>query len=317
MGTESDTTTPRPVGPPTETDARMHRRMRILGFLFMALFLVVPLTAGLVVYLYGPEVERDAYANLESIARMKVEQLENWLHERDSDAEVLREDHALAVTVDDWAHGRADVPEQVAVQARLAIQRRQYHLSSVMVLTPELRPLLSIGNETAVDTQTNLLAQGPDAFRVHRSPLYRMEDGRPGMQWLVPLVRREGGVEKIAGFIVLRVNAHDFVYPLVQTWPTASPSGETLLVRRVGDEVEFINELRHRRGSALKLSFGLNTTSLPAAEAVRSPVPGIIEGLDYRKVAVLAAYRPVRGTDWRVVTKIDHDEILGPLYRLA
>ena len=55
------------------TDASTRKRMRILCFLFLALFLVVPLTAGLVIYLYGPEVEREAYANLKSIAHLKAE----------------------------------------------------------------------------------------------------------------------------------------------------------------------------------------------------------------------------------------------------
>jgi PAS domain S-box-containing protein len=137
------------------------------------------------------------------------------------------------------------------------------------------------------------------------------------MQWLIPMVRHTTDGAVLVGYTVLHINAHDFVYPLVQSWPTASPSGETLLVRRVGNTVEFINELRHRKGTALKLSFALDTQNLPAAEAVRSPVPGTVEGLDYRKILVLAAYRPVRGTDWHIVTKVNHDEVLASLYRLA
>jgi PAS domain S-box-containing protein len=42
-----------------------------------------------------------------------------------------------------------------------------------------------------------------------------------------------------------------------------------------------------------------------------------MEGKDYRGVSVLAATRPVIGTPWHLVAKIDRDEVLAPLRNLV
>jgi len=42
-------------------------------------------------------------------------------------------------------------------------------------------------------------------------------------------------------------------FPLIQSWPTPSKSSETLLIRKEGDSVIFLNELRHRYNTSLNL----------------------------------------------------------------
>ena len=49
------------------------------------------------------------------------------------------------------------------------------------------------------------------------------------------------------GVVVLRTDAQKLLLPMLQTWPTPSPTAETVLVRRDGDEVVFLNELRYRK----------------------------------------------------------------------
>src|SRR3546814_9997205 len=63
----------------------------------------------------------------------------------------------------------------------------------------------------------------------------------------VPLRLADVGSEVADGVLLLRLNPVQYLYPMVQTWPTTSASAETLLVRRDGDSVLFLNELRHRR----------------------------------------------------------------------
>jgi hypothetical protein len=41
--------------------------------------------------------------------------------------------------------------------------------------------------------------------------------------------------------------------PWIQSWPIPSASGESLLVRRDGDTVLFLNDLRHRENVAMNL----------------------------------------------------------------
>ncbi|MBZ0157261.1 MAG: hypothetical protein K8I29_13750, partial [Alphaproteobacteria bacterium] len=121
-----------------------------------------------------------------------------------------------------------------------------------------------------------------------------------------------GGSRNSAGVLFLRINPYDFLYPFIQSWPTPSPTAETLLVRSGGDKVVFLNELRHKKGTVLQLRLPLDEKSLPAAMAVRGE-EGVREGVDYRGVKVLAALRRVAGSPWNIVSKIDTEEVYAPL----
>ena len=74
----------------------------------------------------------------------------------------------------------------------------------------------------------------------------RQRRAAPGIRLdlLVPI--RDGAAQpdasgRLIGVILLRMNPDDFLYPLIRSWPTASKSAETLLVRREGDEIVFLN----------------------------------------------------------------------------
>ena len=57
--------------------------------LFSGLLLIVPLIGGLYVFLHIPQIEQDAYSNLSAIAKLNAEHVEDWMHEREADLEVI------------------------------------------------------------------------------------------------------------------------------------------------------------------------------------------------------------------------------------
>lgn len=87
-------------------------------------------------------------------------------------------------------------------------------------------------------------------------------------------------------------------------------------MRREGDEVVFMTPLRHSDAPPLALRKPVSLPELPAAQAVRHGM-GVLEGVDYRGVAVLSAFRPIEGTDWHIVGKTDVAEVMAPLARQA
>jgi PAS domain S-box-containing protein len=121
---------------------------------------------------------------------------------------------------------------------------------------------------------------------------------------------------EIAGFVFLRINPADFLYPMIQSWPTPSPSAETLLVKRDGEKVLFLNELRHRQNTALTFSLSMHDPELPAAMAA-SGKTGVMIGRDYRGVAVWSVSRSIPGTSWSIVAKVDREEIEHPIRHSA
>ena len=110
--------------------------------------------------------------------------------------------------------------------------------------------------------------------------------------------------------LILRTDAEQFLYPFVQSWPTPSRSAETLLVRRDGDDVLFLNKLRHRPDPALTLRIPLSRSDTACVQAALGKT-GAFEGRDNRGVEVLAEILPVPGSPWFMVAKVDADEILA------
>ncbi len=140
-------------------------------------------------------------------------------------------------------------------------------------------------------------------------------DGAIRLDIFVPIKARDA-IGPAAGVLLLRVDPADFLFPLIQTWPVSSASAETLLIRREGDEVVYLNDLRHRQGTALRLRFPVSDPDLPASRAARGE-SGQWTGVDYRGVPVLAAVRPIPQSPWFMVAKVDLAEIRAPLRRDA
>ena len=65
----------------------------------------------------------------------------------------------------------------------------------------------------------------------------------------------------LLALVLLELDARRFLFPLVKSWPTPSHTAETLLVRREGNEVLFLNDLRYRPDAAFAFRFpGLSET---------------------------------------------------------
>ena len=154
------------------------------------------------------------------------------------------------------------------------------------------------------------------AQKVVFSDLYRDNNSKVLLTVLAPLLLIKGKAKVSVGVILIRIEPYLFLYPLIKSWPTPSQTGETELIRREGNEVIFLNELRHRENIPFNLRFPLDEPNLVAAMIARGK-EGIVEGLDYRGVPVLAAAGLIPGTPWFLVAKVDAHEIYTPLKKLS
>jgi two-component system sensor kinase len=169
------------------------------------------------------------------------------------------------------------------------------------------------GKEILGPGAKKLVAEAMRTRKVIFSDLYRNKTTRViRLSVVVPLLGSRGHETLPVGALILRIDPFHFLYPLIQTWPTQSPTAETLLIRREGDGVLFLNELRHQKNTALSLQLPVGRKTLPAAMAVMGQ-QGIVEGLDYRGVPVLAALRAIPDSSWFLVAKVDRSEVFAPI----
>lgn len=285
--------------------------------LFVALVLIVPACGITIIKLYGSQIEHQAYANLDAIAKLKAEQIENWLYERQGDGKELMSSESLIKHIEQFRQQQTAASREF-IQKRFETLRSSYGYSSVLLLNPSGQLLFASGTDLdiPVDFQ-QLLHQSIIAKQGQRGDFYRDGQGNVHLDWIIPILMTDTQGEHAIASVVLRTTAQSFIFPLIQTWPTASPSAETLLVRLDGESALFLNTLRHRTDTALLLRLPLNESKLPAAIAILSGKTGSIKGLDYRDVEVLGVYRPIKNTNWHIIAKIDHDEILTPLNQLV
>jgi two-component system sensor histidine kinase/response regulator len=141
---------------------------------------------------------------------------------------------------------------------------------------------------------------------------YRNEhDQRIYLTILVPILDEQNGNRAI-GLLALRIDPKTYFYPFINRWPTPSRTAETLIVRREGNDALFLNELRFQKNAALNLRIPLKNTQTPAVKAALGQ-EGIVEGIDYRGVPVIADIRYVPNSPWFLVARIDISEVYTPL----
>lgn len=287
--------------------------------LLAALALLLPLTGWMVVRIQGPKAEADAYANLAAIARLKTDQIENWLGERHKNAEMLSADAVFAQSVVGLqTYPASSTAQLAAILQRFSLLRTAFDYDTIDLLALDGQVLASMaGPVESTPRYDGFLPRLMQAEQAVRLDLNVNAQGQAQLRWLLPIYDVSKAERRLIAVVLMGISPDRFLFPVIQTWPTSSPSGETLLVNREGDQAVFMNELRHRSGTAMKLRLPLADAKLPAAVALRASEPGLVQGEDHRKVPVLAAYRPVAGTDWRVVAKIDRAEVLEPVHVLA
>jgi len=252
---------------------------------------------------------------LAAIVDLKIEQIVAWRDEKIADATTFMEDRFLAERVNEWLSGNPAPGLREEILHRLEGLKSAYQFIGVFLIDihgevraaipPESAPLCSVSK--------SLVNEALRTKRVVFSDLYRDEQTwEVHLSILSPLLVHRGPDLVTVGVILIRIDPYQFLYPLAQSWPAPSQSAEIVLVRREGDEVIYLNELRHQKNAPLTLRRSLNEPGLPAALAARGR-QGIFEGIDYRGVPVVGALGQVPETPWFFVGKIDTQEIYAPL----
>ena len=294
-----------------------NRSRRRFLYYFLALFIGLAVSIAAIGYAYYEKeaklIKKAKQDELSAIADLKVGEIANWRAERLGDAAVLYDNRVFSNLVLQWlaSPGSSDAEEEVRWWLNSLKKRYDYESILFIDAAGELRLSIPDGSHIGHSAREILdKAAGADRpffLDLHRSA---MHDG-VHLGLVIPVFSSSTD-HSLSGVVILRVDPRRFLYPLVQSWPTPSDSAETLLVRREGDEVVFLNELRFRKDTALTMRLPASLPDLPAAQAVTGNV-GPIEGVDYRGVPVLACYRAVSGSPWFLVAKVDQEEIYSPV----
>ncbi|MBI1206444.1 MAG: PAS domain S-box protein [Azospirillum sp.] len=257
-------------------------------------------------------LRRDAESALETVGRFKVEQIVQWRERMLDDAAVISQSPFLRHAVTSWLTGRGeDLKTQLL--ARFRSLTEHYRYSDVLLVDANGRIRLSLNDRTGVlDPITRITLDHAMMAGVPALTDLHLDRGEelPKIESIAPFSEWDAPDPSATAALVLITDAGKFLYPMLQSWPDRSPSAETVLVRRDGDSVLFLNQLRHMKETALKLRIPRDHLDLPANQAV-SGIRGIAGGTDYRGVKVLSALSAIPDSPWFMIAKIDEAEALA------
>jgi PAS domain S-box-containing protein len=259
-------------------------------------------------------IKQEKQNELLAICDLKVKQISAWHRERLGGAEVLFENYQLVQQLRQWLKSREKSAVMEEILGWMSSFRGHFDYGSIFLLDEKGRVCLYASeayDEVGPYVQT-FVKEAIESRKVMWIDLYRDETDRHiHLDILVPLVPRESdGLP--SGVLLLRINPYQFLYSYIQTWPTPSPTAESLLIRREEITVLFLNELRHQKNTALTLRLPIVGKQSVAVRAVQG-AEGVLEDVDYRGAEVLAAVRPIPDSLWYLIAKVDKDEIYAPI----
>ncbi len=265
-------------------------------------------------------ITQEQQNTLSAIADLKVGEIVQWRSERLSDGEIIRRNPLIVRQVEAFFKNPGEAQGRQDLIIWMKSLQSSYGYSSIFLCDPK-----GVVRLTAVPDGDTIMSWHArrgisEALRLQEvilSDLHRKEpSSHVHMDLVIPLFSEERRVNTVIGLFLLRIDTDKVLFPLVQSWPTPSRTAETLLLRLDGDSIVYLNELRHRKNTALTLRFPITNKELTASMAVRG-IEGTVEGVDYRGVPVLASIRAIPNSAWFMIAKVDREEIYAPLRQQA
>ncbi|TSA35418.1 MAG: PAS domain S-box protein [Verrucomicrobiaceae bacterium] len=292
----------------TEHNLPFNRRSRgVAAAIFLGIALVL-IGAGYLYYrVETAEITRDKCQTLASISELKAQQISQWRHERLAEAQRAAGDQFLVAVLEEYlrAPGDEGLRSKLASCLRQEIFSDEGHAGSLMFDTGS--NILAVNDDAGTDLSEDTRLAMREALatgKVGFSDFYFGPTGVVHLDIVAP-VKDEAG--NLLGGVILRHEAEDFVFPMIESWPVPTHSAEIILVERDGDDALFVNGKGHK---PLTRRVPLSQTDAPSVQMVLGK-RGIFEGRDYRGVEVVGDLVAVPESPWFIEVKMDAEEIFA------
>lgn len=282
----------------------------ILIFVLIALLI----SGGWFYFIQRREKKQEIIQSLAAVAQLKTDQIQDWRRDQLEDAGLI-----VPMIQSKVQQFLAEPPGKHQAKLKRDLKNflgniaAQHEYDNILLVSPEgdelinLAGMIDYDDAYAVELHRAFETQKPVFLDLHSlgedhpvhltviSPLFSETDS---------LSRSES--EPMAALFLIE-HASKFLYPYIQSWPVESETAETLLFKQDGDDVLFLNELRHYDNSALELRISLTEEEVPAVQAVLGN-HGYFRGIDYRGEQTAAYSLPIPDTSWHLLSKIDTRE---------
>lgn len=300
---------------------------RKLVFYFMLLLAVSFLSVGVMAYQSEKAALRERIrGHLTSIADIQKGRVRAWISERISDSRFLAKDDQLAQgletlkAVNDYSAIKKTADYRKILQ-QLNSMKKNHDYLQVLVLDDKGTVLAStdegIVGSSRSDEQYFLGAVKQKPGSTYIQDVYKDPHVGKIVMAVSGAIRDYSRPSRVGGVAVVIIGMDESFYPIFEGWPGMGKTGDTLIARREGGYVVFLNRLRGQPYAPLEHRYAMDSESPKASLYASGGDEGIAETTDYRGVKVLAAYRYIPETKWGFVVKEDYDDAFSSIRQLS
>lgn len=281
--------------------SRREGRGRMVVFGLVALVLVL-----LFVLVYAPRQIREARASNERELAAHADVYEIaihiWAEDRLGDARTLaRNTHVLSVIgretgAGEWEH----------LDRFLSGFAETKRFDEIVLCWRDgtRKSMRGATSEVAADAACLAVASRSIEQSATSVELHRHASGDIVVAFAAPVFRE--GEQEPGGAVILETRAERWLYPFFTRMATGASRTEALLVARDGESARYLTPLAFGTAPPLDTLRPLSTPGLAAVAALDGKrAAGSFT--DYRGVPVIAAARPISGTPWVLVVKMDEE----------
>jgi PAS domain S-box-containing protein len=295
--------------------------------LFFSVAIIPILFVSFVIFSNNKIALVDSYfSKLDIIADLKRDMIEATFDDLKDNARIAQDYYNIKKNlpiVMQYANDRAH-PEYLAAKAMLDGQLHAWlkvkeEVMDLMLVNPQGK-VVYVANKQHSQYDLDHILPDPEgkAFiegkkNLYISAIYENSEIELGYKYGILVTAPIYDFDKnFIGVLAFEINM-DPIYRFIQDTTGLGKTGETLLVRKEGDHVLFLNPLRHDSQAAFtRKVFFTSQAAKPAQKAVESQ-NGSGRSIDYRNKAVLAAWRYIPMLNCGLVAKIDQSEVLEPI----
>ncbi|MBP7508107.1 MAG: PAS domain S-box protein [Prolixibacteraceae bacterium] len=283
--------------------------------LISCLVAILVLLTGFLYFQGEKEATRqDKYIELQAIAILKSNQLSQWQRERMSEARFFSTGQLYTELTAGILRGEEKFKENYSKSLTRIMSDNRY--DNIFMIDKRGNLLFSVvSGEVIIDSALiDLSIEITQKKEIIKRDLYYSQVNKKiYLDFLAPIFDNQGEVVTI---LVFRVDPEDYLFPLIENWPTPSKTAESILARREGDSIRILNNLKHKDNSGFNVLVSIEAKDYPSVNAVLGRT-GIFEGIDYAGNKVLCDLCSIPMTSWYMVTKQDESEIYKDVNKQA
>ena len=281
---------------------------------FVAFSLLLAVSGYYLNIIQRNEIKKNIHAELSSILKLKKDQIHHWLEERLRDGENIYGNPSFINDLQSYLDNKSNLAAKKRIIDLMANIAKDNNYSGISLFDSKLHLIIYSKDNPILDKEDPArLKNTIESKKIYLSDLHKSEITQNiHFDLMIPLINTAESKNEITGIMLFRIRPENLLYPLIETWPINSRTGETVIFRRENDSIMYLNNLKFKSNTALNYKRSMNNPLLPSANALRGK-KGLFEGLDYRGVPVLSDIDKIQGTNWSIVTKEDLEEIYSPL----